>query len=85
MERKMIQIENADQEIADSAAFTNIRFYMISHNTADTEQDDVMANGGWDSWEDPTNQNKLATFSAVCFLYAREISQREGNKVIQVK
>ena len=79
MERRMNQIVNSDQEIADSIGFTNIRFYQLTHNTADTEQDDIL--GGWDAWEDPTNQDKLAQFSAVCFLYAREISERIGSKV----
>ena len=77
----MSQIANADQEIADSIGYTNIRFYEISRNTADTEQDDLMENGGWDSWEDTTNQDRLGQFSAVCFLYAREISDMVGNKV----
>ena len=77
----MDSITNSDQEIADSVGYTNIRFYETYRNTADTEQEDLMENGGWTSWEDPTNQDKLAAFSAVCFLYAREISDRIGNKV----
>ena len=81
----MDQITNAEEEIAASIDFTNIRFYRALKRSADEEQDDLVNNGGWERWEDPTNQEKLAEFSAVCFLYAREITQRIGNKVIMKK
>ena len=85
MERRMDQITNAEEEIAASIDFTNIRFYRALKRSADEEQDDLINNGGWERWEDSTNQEKLAEFSAVCFLYAREITQRIGNKVIMKK
>ena len=82
MERRMNQIMNADEEIANSIGFTNIRFYSIYHNTADSELDDIAPGTAWSSWTDPTDQDQLALFSAVCFLYAREISEMTENKVL---
>ena len=79
----MDQIDNSETEILDSIGYTNIRFYMGLKRHSDTELGDLLNDGGWESWEDPSNQEKLAEFSAVCFLYAREITQRIGNKVKQ--
>ena len=81
MEKGMGYITNAKREMALSAHYNSIRFYKAFHNAAAAEQDDLMNSGGWKSWENPSNQGKLAVFSAVCFLYAREISNKIGNKV----
>jgi sialate O-acetylesterase len=79
MEWSMGGIFNATEEIAASAEYTNIRMYNIASMTSDTEQEDLI-NLSWDSWSDPSNTGRLSGFSAVCFLFARSISDRIGKR-----
>ncbi len=80
MEWKMNDIFNATEEIADSANYENIRFYMIDRNTADAPQEELMSDS-WGAWSNPTEADRLGQFSAVCFLTARYINDIYGSKV----
>ena len=74
---KMGQIFNSSQEIEASAGFTNIRMFKLALMTSETAQDDLIKLD-WDSWSDSTDASRLSDFSAVCYLFARKISQELG-------
>ena len=75
MEWNMNNIFNATEEIADSATYTNIRMYKANLFTSEVEEDDLVG-GGWGGWYSPDDPNYLGQFSAVCFLYARSLTDR---------
>ena len=75
MEWSMNNIFNATEEIADSATYTNIRMYKANLFTSEVEEDDLVG-GGWGGWYSPDDPNYLGQFSAVCFLYARSLTDR---------
>ena len=83
MEWKMASIFNSTEEIAASADYTNIRMYHVGRATADTPQDDINAPEDWDGWYSAADSEKLTYFSAICFLYARYMTDQLGdsNKV----
>lgn len=78
MEWAMSKIFNSSQEIADSASFDNIRMYRVARMYSETEQDDLISEQ-WSSWADPSDAARLGEFSAVCFLFARAITQELAN------
>ena len=80
MERSMDSIQNSTEEIAYSAAFTNIRMYKVKRMTSDTEQEDLMETE-WLKWTNSSDSDQLYHFSAVCHLFARSISEKIGMKV----
>jgi sialate O-acetylesterase len=84
MEWSMGQIFNATEEVAASAEYTNIRMYRINYLTSDTEQDDLISEI-WDSWSEPTDVGRLNSFSAICFLYARGISQKLSRRKVKLR
>ena len=75
MDREMSSIFNATEEVANSAGYTNIRMFAISEQKSNTEQDDLTGDH-WDGWYMPDNATILNTFSAVCFLFARSMTDR---------
>ncbi|TRY75144.1 hypothetical protein TCAL_15684, partial [Tigriopus californicus] len=77
MELKMNQIENADEEILNSAKYSNIRIYQLAHHTSEQEENDIFQ--GWDEWYTPDESSKLSSFSAVCFLTARYLTDLMGD------
>lgn len=76
MQMAMVSIFNATEEIAATAAFSNIRMYKVKTMTSDTEQDDLMIEDGamWFKSDEPY----VKGFSAVCLLTARYISEILG-------
>ena len=83
MEWRMSQIYNATDEIAASAEYDNIRMFKVKKMTSDVEQEDLMQED-WTAWADPSDPN-LESFSAVCFFYARSISDMIGRKVSSIE
>jgi len=78
MELNMDHIENAEEEIADSALYGDrIRFMTINHQWLNVSMDDYDPNIKI-SWTTADNSAKLKLMSAVCFLFAREISDKIG-------
>ena len=71
----MNNIFNATEEIANSATYTNIRMFKANLFTSEVEEDDLVG-GGWGGWYSPDDPNYLGQFSAVCFLYARSLTDR---------
>ena len=80
MEWNMNNIFNATEEIANSASYTNIRMYKANLFTSEVEEDDLVG-GGWGGWYSPDDPNSLGQFSAVCFLYARSLTDRMAAQV----
>lgn len=76
MEFRMGSIYNATEEIDYSRSYTDIRFTKVNHGTAEKSDDT------WDidlahPWSD-SKSNNLNAFSAVCYLYARNIYDKLG-------
>ena len=86
--------ENRTEEVEDAQTYTNIRFYHLDAVAASEPQDDlVVVRSGWEKWNDPKSEwpegtewegghwaSPLHDISAICFLYARELSDHLGNK-----
>ena len=72
----MSSIFNATEEVANSAAYTNIRFFQVNDQESTEEEDDLIEGGKWDEWDTPDIAARLNTFSAVCFLFARSMTDR---------
>ena len=51
--------------------------------TNDTPQNDLVTED-WTVWADSSDSALLGSFSAVCYLFARSISEKIGNKVIKL-
>merc|ERR1719228_2225198 len=72
MEFTMYGILDSETEIANSAVYENVRFAKVNHMTASEEMSDVW--GGLSiPWSKPSNRNQLSSFSAVCFLFGRNL------------
>ena len=72
----MQSIFNATEEVANSASYTNIRFFVAGEQESTEEQDDLPEGGKWDEWNTPDAASKLNALSAVCFLFARSMTDR---------
>ena len=80
MVRQMDEIFNYTDEIENSLSYTNIRIYKVDFFVSGKEQDDIAQVYG--NWFNASDKEQLTTFSAVCFLYGRELSDMlRGNKV----
>ena len=77
MEQTMVDIINAEEEIANSANFSDIRFTVIQNTIAYEENDDLDIVLDF-PWSDPSYSEGLAEMSAICFLYARNIFSETG-------
>ena len=66
-------IFNSSDEIAHSASYSNIRMYQANVASSLNEEEDLIG-GGWGGWYTPDETSKLRSFSAVCFLFARYLS-----------
>ena len=75
----MYAMYNGTEEIANSSSYTNIRMYQANLNTSTNEEDDLIG-GGWGGWYTPDVTSKLRSFSAVCFLFARELTDKLGGE-----
>lgn len=84
MEWSMGQIFNSSEEISNSAEYTNIRMYKVKHMTSEFEEDDLLEED-WDSWSDASDPARLGGFSAVCFLFARTVSERFEPRVSTIQ
>ena len=73
----MANIINAEEEIANSANFSEIRFTVIQNTIAYEENDDLDIVLDF-PWSDPSYSEGLAEMSAICFLYARNIFSETG-------
>jgi len=74
MEFRMGSIYNATEELEYSRTYTDIKFTKVNHGSSENSDD------SWDidldhPWSDSTSNN-LNGFSAVCYLYARNIYDR---------
>ena len=49
----MQSIFNATEEVANSASYTNIRFFVADYQESMEEQDDLPEGGKWDEWNTP--------------------------------
>ena len=76
MHFSMQNIFNATEEVANSANYTNIRMFSVNPQESSEEEDDLIEGGRWDSWDTPDVENRLNPFSAVCFLFARSMTDR---------
>ena len=77
----MTGIDNRTEEVAASQSYTNIRMFRIGLATSDTEEEDLVSErDGWSEWASPATEegDRLMDFSAVCFLFARGISDPLG-------
>lgn len=75
MERRMNQIFKPPK-IASFSAYTNIKMFLVNHAISITPREDLKS--GWDKWYAPNDIEKLSAFSAVCFLYAKELTDVMG-------
>ena len=79
-------IDNKTDEIEASQSYTNIRMFRIgSIPSGQPENDLISLRDYWDEWVDPTTDGwkygkYLLDFSAICFLFARGMSDHLGNK-----
>ena len=78
MERTMNSIFNATEEVAMSASYNNIKMFKVGKQVSDTPTDQIPSNS-WDSWVDASDSDMLDQFSAVCFLYARDMTDMLGD------
>jgi len=88
-------IENGTEEVAEAARYPNIRLYKIERNTSDTEMEDQgEPRRGWTSWagtasdwpedtdwgEGGHKASPMSDFSAICFLYAKQLANVLGDR-----
>jgi sialate O-acetylesterase len=66
-------VNNAQQEIA-GAQFPQVRFFNVDNEAAPQPKDDVISTQGWRASTPAT----VVDFSAVAYLFARELHQRYG-------
>ena len=50
--------------------------FSVNPQESSEEEDDLIEGGRWDSWDTPDVENRLNPFSAVCFLFARSMTDR---------
>ena len=79
MERRTKQIYSSKM-IASFSSYTNIKMFLVNHAISTTPKDDIIS--GWNKWYGPDNVGKLAEFSAVCFLYAKEVTDVLGSDYV---
>ena len=80
MQLGMHNIADAANELSSSSSFSNVRFFSVAKTVAEGRREDVGTM--WEEgWAEPSQEKRLKHFSAVCFLFAREISKFNGNKV----
>ena len=77
MEWRMSGILNADEEIAKSAEYRNIKLFRTDHMTASDPQNDLQTDPPIE-WEPTSNANAVRQFSAVCLLTARYMADALG-------
>ena len=68
-------IYNAKEEIEYSRAYTNIRYTKVLLESLETPNDTLDINL-YHKWTDPMDERNLDYFSAVCFLFARNIYEK---------
>ena len=79
-------IDNKTEEIEASQGYTNIKMFRIESTTSSQPENDILLQREyWTEWVDPTTEGWkfgkfLFDFSAICFLFAREMSEHLGNK-----
>ena len=79
-------IDNKTEEIEASQGYTNIKMFRIESTTSSQPENDILLQREyWTEWVDPTTEGWkfgkfLMDFSAICFLFAREMSEHLGNK-----
>ena len=77
MEWRMSGILNADEEVAKSAEYPNIKLFRTNHMTASDPQNDLQTDP-LIVWEPTSNANAVRQFSAVCLLTARYMADALG-------
>ena len=82
MARRMDEIFDYSAEIEKSLSYTNIRIRKVGFQASDTEQENISKAGG--KWFDASDKKRLTAFSAVCFLYARELADMLGGNKVNV-
>ena len=79
-------IDNKTDEIEASQNYTNIRMFRVGETPSGQPEDDlIFLRDYWDEWVDPKTDGwkygkYLLDFSAICFLFARGMSDHLGNK-----
>ena len=76
MDWPMHKIFNETEEIANSAPYTNIRYFQVNNQESTEEEDDLIDGGRFDAWNTADEANRLDSLSAVCFLFARSMTDR---------
>ena len=56
--------------------------YRVTRATSPNPEDDFINPSSPDYWTKTNNAANVGSFSAICLLYAKELSQRLGNKVL---
>ena len=56
--------------------------YHLDHATSPNPEDDFITPGTPDQWTKTNDAANIGSFSAICLLFAKELSQRLGNKVL---
>jgi len=77
MEQRMGDIIDSEEEIANAASFSDIRFAIVQNAIAYEEDDDLDIILDV-PWTDPSNEEYLKNMSAICFLYAKNIYLETG-------
>ena len=55
--------------------------YRPAHATSPNPEDDFITPGWPDQWTKTDDAANVGSFSAICLLFAKDLSQRLGNKV----
>ena len=72
---RMYQLFNSSQEISDAKRYSNIRMFKIATLHSGSEQDDLIDDpDNWKTWISSQETDKFREFSAICFLYAKYLS-----------
>lgn len=61
---------NGIEELEASKEYKNIRMFQVHTAFSPFPKDDIVLSKN-NTWFDPSDQYRLANFSAICFLYAR--------------
>jgi hypothetical protein len=58
------------------------RMYRTTHATSPNPEEDFIKPSQPDKWTKTNDAANVGSFSAICLLFAKELSQRLGNKVV---
>jgi len=84
MEMTMSEAFHAEEEIAASTSYDNIRMFNVERMMAREEAPELAQQKWQDGWASASRSDRVADFSAVCLFFARTIiDSGVGPKVAQ--